>query len=161
MSEKPISEAALDVLASTRVEENIAYLPPVQLPRHLYEEVNDVLMRLGGKWKRGKGHVFEADPAADIQLVIQSGLMPPKNPLNVYLTPAGLASEMIQRLNAYLDIEPAMCVLEPSAGKGAWFFSHEVAAHVFALFTNGHSFRHKADMFWLACHPDRIETNVA
>ena len=35
-----------------------------QLDRSLYEEVNEVLVRLGGKWKGGrtKAHLFPYDP---------------------------------------------------------------------------------------------------
>src|SRR5215216_3385568 len=48
----------------------------------LYRELNEVLIRLGGKWKGGRtnAHVFQEEPTLLIEYVLSTGLMPPKNP---------------------------------------------------------------------------------
>lgn len=121
MSEQLLSEAARDVLAGSRVEENILYLPPQQLARPLYEEVNEALTRLGGKWKGGKvkGHVFESDPSSDLAVLVQTGLIPPKNPMAFFSTPPPVIDWMLHYLNVNLELRKGMRFLEPSAGKGA------------------------------------------
>lgn len=118
---KKIDTAILDVLKAGTILENRYCLPAARLDRKAYEQVNEVLTRLGGKWKSGKikAHVFEdVDPAPLLALVLETGEMPPKNPTAFFPTP----SEVIERLltdHAFHQL-PAFArrVLEPSAGKG-------------------------------------------
>ncbi len=123
MIETLISSAARDILSNTRIEGTIVYLPVGQLERKLYEEVNEVLARLGGKWKGGKvkGHVFDNNPVSDLHVVIQTGLMPPKNPNAFFETPPEIIEQMLERMTLSFkrDIQSGMHFLEPSAGKGA------------------------------------------
>ena len=57
-----IKEDVLQVLNESKLDNNILYLPPKQLERKLYTDVNKVLELLGGKWNRSlKGHKFEID----------------------------------------------------------------------------------------------------
>ena len=69
-----ISNTVLDILGNCEVQDNVLYLPNVQLDRADYTAVNKVLEALGGKWNRKeKGHVFDHCPADDIEAVILTG----------------------------------------------------------------------------------------
>ena len=112
-----LSMSAQDVLRACTVHTNIVKLPPRQLDRDVYEEVNECFMRLGGTWKRGKGHVFTFyDPAPLVQAVQESGIMPPKNPTAFFPTPDALISLMLAEFG---DFSHESRFLEPSAGMGA------------------------------------------
>jgi predicted RNA methylase len=115
-----ISDAARAVLSNVRIEGTILYLPPGHLARLLYEEVNKVLERLGGKWKGGKvrGHIFDSDPSEDMQVLVQTGEMPPKNPLAFFATPIPVILEMLHDPGLPRIPETAKRILEPSAGTG-------------------------------------------
>ena len=52
-----ISNTVLDILGNCEVQDNVLYLPNVQLDRADYTAVNKVLEALGGKWNR-KAKVF-------------------------------------------------------------------------------------------------------
>jgi hypothetical protein len=91
-------------------------LPPAE--REVYEEFNEVLVRLRGKWKRGKGHVFPYDPTVALQAVRASGVMPTKNPLAYFPTPIDIARGLVAELDAMASGVPRR-MLEPSAGSGA------------------------------------------
>jgi predicted RNA methylase len=100
-----------------------------ELDRKLYEEVNEILTRLHGKWKCGKikAHVFPFDPKPLIQNVIDTGQEPPKNPYALFPTPSIVVDELLDVADidwrgllpeAY---EPNIFrVLEPSTGLGAF-----------------------------------------
>lgn len=115
-----ISAAALAVLAAATVTEDRVTLPAGQLPRPLYVEVNDVLARLGGKWKGGKvaAHLFDHDPREEVAVAVATGKMPPRNPLDYFATPPELAEEIVARY-VPSDVPAAPRVLEPSAGEGS------------------------------------------
>lgn len=111
-----IKPEVLDVLKQGRTENDRYYLPPAQLERKLYQAVNEVLERIGGKWnKKSKAHLFEdVDPAQLLDLIYMTEEMPPKNPTSFFPTPDDLAWELVS------CIPPdAQRLLEPSAGKGA------------------------------------------
>lgn len=95
-----------------------------QLDRKVYEEVNEVLSRLGGKWTSGKvkAHVFNLDPTRAFNTVLETGLFPAgltvnNNPYDYFPTPAELALKIAEE--ALQHIHGGMRVLEPSAGQGA------------------------------------------
>lgn len=170
-SQQAMSDEARRVLASARVEGTTVFLPPEQLERTLYEEVNEALTRLGGKWqRRARGHVFETCPDEELAVVVQTGLLPPKNPLAFFSTPKPVQETLLYFLSANMEIERGMRFLEPSAGKGAiafalrGFLEHMRALEgsvvhvcelqpVFARFLEGHSFPVVASDF-LAYTPD-------
>lgn len=122
-----LSAAALDVLATTTCTDDSARITAGQLPREIYEEVNEALNRLGGQWTGGKTGVHRfayVDPATVIAAVVASGRMPEKNPTAFFPTPAALVHEM-------LDATPVpyaanmgairgrpLRALEPSGGVG-------------------------------------------
>jgi hypothetical protein len=114
-----ITPAAHNVLHQAWCEGNVIKLPPDQLERVVYEEVNEVIQRLGGKWKGGrtKGHVFDFyDPAPLLASVQASGIMPPKNPTAFFPTPAPIVADMVRISGIAFS---GWRILEPSAGTGA------------------------------------------
>lgn len=109
-------DEVMEILRSAWCEGNHLKLPPGKLKRDLYNRVNDVLLRLGGKWVGGKiqAHVFDESPAPLLAKVLSGGDIPAKNPLSFYWTP----EKTIDRIIATIDISPRK-ILEPSAGDGA------------------------------------------
>jgi hypothetical protein len=99
-----------------------------QLERGLYEQVNDILVRILGKWKGGKiaAHVFPHDPKPLIGAILRSNELPPKNPYAFFPTPRIVVDVMLDELTErkqlyeeYDDYNPTpIRVLEPSAGMG-------------------------------------------
>lgn len=119
IAELSISREALTVLRQSRMEEDRVAIPETQLPRPLYEEVNEVLSRLGGKWKGGRtrAHVFPWDPRPLLKGVIDCGMMPPKNPTAFFPTPPDLIAKLFT--SSLLEHLPdGARILEPSAGFG-------------------------------------------
>lgn len=120
---KVIADDVLAVLREASVlEGNMVRLNSGQLNRDLYMRVNDVLTRLGGKWKGGKtaAHVFDRDPGPLLAEVLSSGKKPAKNPLDFFPTPAPVAQMMLDRAKIPTEQLGAIVrVLEPSAGEGA------------------------------------------
>ena len=111
-----VSEAALTVLKAATCDGDKIRLNSGQLERSLYEEVNQVLSRLGGKWKGGrtKAHLFEYDVSLDFADVLKTGEMPPDNPLDFYPTSEMTASSMV---GAFSQTQPRW-IVDPSAGEG-------------------------------------------
>lgn len=97
-------------------DDNVAFLPPGQLDRKLYVEVNKALVALGGKWNgRIRGHVFSEDPEGPLTEVVNNGgFTDKKQELGFFQTPESIAQELANRLN----IRQGERVLEPSAGLG-------------------------------------------
>jgi len=91
-----------------------------QVSPTLYSEVNEVLTRLGGKWKGGrtKAHVFQEDPTHLIAYVLTTALMPRKNRDAFFPTPNEVARGimMMSDLDKLCDDD---LFLEPQAGSGA------------------------------------------
>lgn len=88
---------------------------PYQLERKLYLSINKTIERIGGRWdRRSKSHLFEeADPHELLQLVLQTGEMPGKNPTAFFPTSEDQAGHMAETIKA-----SARAILEPSAGTG-------------------------------------------
>lgn len=109
-----VKPEVLDILRQGKSEGNLYYLPTIRLDRKLYVAVNEVLERIGGKWnKKAKAHVLEdVDPAQLLDLIFQTGEMPPKNPTAFFPTPRVLIDEVLHISN------DTKRILEPSAGKG-------------------------------------------
>lgn len=123
LTSRRVKEEALDLLRDCTIEgHTILAMPPVD--REIYEEFATVIERLRGKWKRGKGHVFPYDPSLAIAAVLSTGLMPDDNPHAYFPTPASIAKDLVDGVNAQWwprgDWSTRkMRVLEPSAGWGA------------------------------------------
>lgn len=112
-----IDQDILNIIDSGHSEDNIYFLPNVQLDRKDYMKVNKVLTALGGKWNRkSKGHIFDMSIDDKIDNVILTGeVVDKKKELQFFETPEKIA-EMLCDL---ADVENANTVLEPSAGKGS------------------------------------------
>lgn len=120
MTEQCVSEGALAVLREIECEPDRTRITSGQLDRSLYEEVNEVLVRLGGKWKGGrtKAHLFPYDPRPLLAGVLATGHMPPKNPWAFFPTPSHLVTSVMES-PLFNAIQDGDSVLEPSAGFGA------------------------------------------
>lgn len=117
VTSREVSDAVVELLRAAVIE-GCTLLPLPPADRQVYDEFNEVLVRLRGRWKRGKGHVFPYDPTAAIAAVIESGRMPAKNPLAYFPTPAVIAEHMVELASNY-GYGPTLRVLEPRAGGGS------------------------------------------
>lgn len=125
---KEIDDQVFDILRQCTVSGNTLYLPNIRLDRKLYEAVNEVIARLGGKWNRkAKGHVFESNPAEDFQQVLETQAMPKKNPTAYYATPSNVSQDILYSGDFASIPTTAKRILEPSAGTGA--LAREIEAY--------------------------------
>jgi predicted RNA methylase len=115
---KYISNTALAILSLCRVQDHNVYLPKEQLDRKLYSEVNDVLMRIGGKWNtKAKAHVFDNPQSEILDMLegcIQTGIAEPMVRNGFFPTQPAEADKLV----AMADLGDDMRILEPSAGSG-------------------------------------------
>jgi len=120
-----VSEEVIKVLAASRVDDNILFLPEGQLERKLYVKVNEALKLLGGKWNRAKGgHVFAESPADLIDDALLTGEIENKvKTFQFFPTPKNLAKQVCEMA----EIGSLHNCLEPSAGRGN--IADEMLAH--------------------------------
>jgi predicted RNA methylase len=123
LSNQHVDQTVYGILANATCEANKLYLNSPQLDRKTYESVDDVLKRLGGKWKGGKtkAHVFPYDPQPLLEAVLDSRMMPLNNPLDFYQTPPAVVQELMTdaEMRHIRMSHHTYRVLEPSAGRGA------------------------------------------
>lgn len=114
-----ITDRAKEILLAGTIAGNLYTLPPGQLDRPLYEEVNKVLAAGGGKWNRAaKGHLFpsaERLEALRAQWTAGDEVVNVKKATQAFYTPPELASDLV----AWCELFEGARVLEPSAGEGA------------------------------------------
>ena len=112
-----ISDEVRDVLARSTITATTVTLPPGQLERKLYEQVNKALAGAGGKWSRKAGaHVFERDPREALGLAVETGKATNvRATLQAYYTPPALARRVVE----LSGVKAGDRVLEPSIGEGA------------------------------------------
>lgn len=115
-----ITNAAIEILERATCEGQRVKLHSGELPPQVYAEVDEVLRRLGGRWKGGRtrAHCFEEDPAPLIAYTLASRKLPVKNPLAFFPSPPPVVDEVV----AYADLDDAFSdgwFLEPSAGRAA------------------------------------------
>ena len=112
-----IQKSILEIIEQGNTEENLYYLPSIQLDRKTYLAVNKVLENLGGKWNRKqKAHIFDSDISDRIDNVLLTGeVVDPKKEFQFFETPSELARQLIDMA----EIQSGETVLEPSAGRGA------------------------------------------
>lgn len=105
-----------EVLDKCRIENNVVFLPDVQLDRPLYMQVNKALQGAGGKWnKKAKGFVFSQDPSDVLGRVKSGEKVNLKKEFQAFYTPDIVASE----ISKIVPKTGTPRVLEPSAGDGA------------------------------------------
>jgi SAM-dependent methyltransferase len=110
-----IDDDTLAILGRMIIQGNVVLLYPAQLERDAYVKLNKVLEGLGGKWKRGKGHVFEGDPTDRIEGALSTGSYECPRLNDFFPTPAPIVDRML----GVACISRGMNILEPSAGDGA------------------------------------------
>ena len=111
-----IQNDVLAVLSECTVDGNVVFLPPTQLERKLYTEVNKCLTNIGGKWNRSKkGHVFDYEPTNALDNLILTGENEDlKKTFQFFPTPKNIAEMMCE----LADLSDNSHVLEPSCGRG-------------------------------------------
>jgi DNA polymerase-3 subunit beta len=115
---KLIPDDVMDYIRALECDGNKVIIP-MQLSQELYVKVNEVLENLGGKWNRKlKVHIFDEDTATLLAEVLETGIMPPKNPLGFFETPIPVIERMLDMVHANAIPIPDH-FLEPSAGNGA------------------------------------------
>lgn len=109
-----LSIPVLTVLSKCSIEGCVVKLPG-QLDRKLYEQVNKVLVALGGKWDRKlNGHLFKEDPSDLLDTVMLTGMIRKPEKFGYFPTPRPLGETVVE----LADIEDGMKVLEPEGGTG-------------------------------------------
>jgi len=104
-------------------EQNCSVALLAQMDRKKYQEINEILERLGGKWnKKAKAHLFQVNPKPLIDAYLETGVLPEKNPTAFFPTPKELSDEVL-RVSGFSEeyfAEDAykLKVLEPSGGVG-------------------------------------------
>lgn len=117
---KSVPSEVIEVLRQCTATGNVLVLPAVELPRDLYIATDKHLKRLGGKWRRGVGHVFPSgtDVASLLASTVNTGkTTDEKQATQFFETPEHIASLMCAE--AWHGLGSADRVLEPSAGLGA------------------------------------------
>ena len=138
-----ISNDVLGILSKSTVDGQKLFLPPSQLDRKLYTDVNKVLEGIGGKWNRSaKAHIFENNPSDVLDEIINTGeWTDKKKEYQFFETPNQLASEMVSVVKIdYNDV-----ILEPSAGKGRiinYIIKNCKAENVYAVELESENFKY-------------------
>lgn len=127
-----LSPAAADVLRAATADDHSVTLPPGQLDRPVYVEVNKVLTRIagGGRWNRkAKAHLFTDDPRPELAALLGSVnpdsddeiVMPVDSDklLSFWATPRPVAEWMCSLAFTGRPLGEPGLILEPSAGDGA------------------------------------------
>jgi predicted RNA methylase len=113
-----------DVLATLRERANIngqrLVLTGPRLDLKLYQQINDIIKAVGGRWTTGEGaHLFPVDAVEALAPVFATGevatLREKRQQAQYFPTPA----PVVNRLLDLAQLQPGMQVLEPSAGSGA------------------------------------------
>jgi len=119
MGKKITDEEILSVLKRVKVEENILYLPDIQLDRDLYMAVAKTIEGLGGKWNRkNKGFIFQVFSSDLLDKVLNGEKVNLKKEYQFFETPEDIAEYMINLLYGHEDVKDFKNILEPSAGQG-------------------------------------------
>lgn len=115
MAHAKLTPEVRDILERSTIEGTTLKLPPEQLERKQYEAVNKALVNAGGKWTKGKGHVFSGDPREKLGLMLETGVsVDTKKVRQAFYTPESTAAWMVSIASVH-----HCTVLEPSAGEGA------------------------------------------
>jgi hypothetical protein len=131
-----LSKQALAALREAHCAANRLFITPEDLGS-TYKEIKELCARLGGRWNTAsQAFIFAYDPADSLEVILESGEMPPKNPLAIFETPEPVSEEMLrygfnlfgcsqcegyrhnQPLHYCAYIPADLRILEPSAGLG-------------------------------------------
>jgi predicted RNA methylase len=110
-----VSQAVLGVLSGLAFDGNQVRITK-QLSTKLYNQVNEVLLAMGGKWITGaKAHLFDEDPVPLLDRVLESGSIYTERDFEFFETQAAEVAMVIKQSG----IQPGMSVMEPNGGAGA------------------------------------------
>lgn len=115
---KRIPQTALEVLSRSTAEGDKLRLPPGQLDRALYTQVNKVIDMMGGKWDRKSGtHVFKGEDVGERldNALLTGTVRDDVAHFQFFPTPPDVVDQLVE----LASIGEGMTVLEPSAGDGA------------------------------------------
>ena len=103
-----------EIIKQGKLENNIYYLPDIQLDRKQYLDLAKHLNFLGGKWKGGKvkGFIFDRDINTIDELLGNNIQL--KKEIQLFETPEEISDELVSLAN----IKETDKILEPSAGRG-------------------------------------------
>jgi len=103
-----------NIIKQGKLENNVYYLPNVNLDRKEYLDIAKHLNFLGGKWKGGntKGFIFDREILSIDDLLGNNNKV--KKEIQLFETPEELADELVK----LADIKEYDIILEPSAGRG-------------------------------------------
>lgn len=103
-----------EIIRRGKLENNIYYLPDIQLDRKEYLDLSKHLNFLGGKWKGGKikGFVFDREINTIYELLGNN--IQVKKEIQLFETPEIIADKLVEMA----DIKENDKILEPSAGRG-------------------------------------------
>lgn len=106
-----------EVLRRSTITAGQVLLPPEQLPRELYEQLDKVLRAAGGRWdRRLRAHVFATRDAREaLGQGRATEVVDVKKQTQAFYTPPALARQLV----ALAGARRGDSVLEPSAGHGA------------------------------------------
>lgn len=112
-----VDDVVLTILGGCRTQDNMLFLPPVQLSRALYVMVNKALECAGGKWNRSKkAHLFDGPAEDALEAILLTGeVTDAKREFGEFFTPPELARKLVDM--AYFGDGEEF--LEPSCGDGA------------------------------------------
>lgn len=120
-----IADDVADILRRSTWDDTTLMLPPTQLERKVYEQVDKVLRALGGKWNRHRGgHIFNRAAFLDLRDALDAGrVVDRKKTLELFETPIPIAERMgeIAAVRRIIDGHSGAAPirwLEPSAGTG-------------------------------------------
>jgi predicted RNA methylase len=104
-----------NIIKKGKLENNIYYLPDVQLNRKQFSNIAKHFKFLGGKWKGGKtkGFVFDRD-ISSLSELLGNNIEKKKN-LQFFETPREIANMLVKMA----ELKDCDKILEPSAGRGA------------------------------------------
>lgn len=113
-----VDDETINILKDGTIENNVYYLPKVNLEREIYEKVDKVLKALGAKWNRkSKGHKFEYDISEELKYVYKDKkVIDWKKATDFFYTPEKVVDIMISAYPLYYAEKYKF--LEPSCGQG-------------------------------------------
>lgn len=112
-----IPPEVVEILRQSKIEADRLTLPPGQLDRELYQQVEKIIKAAGGKWDRkARAHVFQTDPRIMFHAALMEGkIVDEKATRQAFYTPPAIAKLVVERA----ELSKIHTVLEPSAGEGA------------------------------------------
>lgn len=103
----------MNILKQGKLEDNIYYLPEIQLDRKEYLELAKHLKFLGGKWNKGKGgFIFDREIESIDELLGDNTNR--KKQIQLFETPEIIADKLVE----LAELKKQDVILEPSAGRG-------------------------------------------